>query len=230
MRSWLDAAADLVIGAQCPGCARPGLGICRRCADRLRPVPRRVPVAGAGLTVVAAGEYRGVGERVVRRWKGAGHRPSAQWAAHAVATCVVELGVESPLLVPVPATRRSRRRRGTWLVDDLARDASALLRRHARMDASVAHLVRLRRQTADQRGLGLIERSRNTRGAFAARRATGLRPVVIVDDVVTTGATMQAVAVALAVAGWNVEGGVAALATPPPGDHRAAVVIGASEG
>ncbi len=168
------------------------------------------------LTVVAAGVYRGVGERVVHRWKGAGHRVCGQWAAYAVSAAVIELGAESPLLVPVPTTRRSRRRRGTWLVDDLARDTATLLRRHARLDASVARLVRLRRQTADQRALGMIERARNTRGAFVARRATGQRPVVIVDDVVTTGATMQAVAAALMAAGWNVHGGVAALATPPP--------------
>lgn len=180
--------------------------------------------------IVAAGPYRGVGERVVRRWKGVGHRESAQWAAHAVAASVLHLGVESPLLVPVPATRRSRRRRGTWLVGDLARDAATLLRRHVGVDASVAALVRLRRQTADQRGLGLVERARNTRGAFVARPAVGERAVVIVDDVVTTGATMQAVAAALVEAGWNVRGGVAALATPPPGDHRPAVVIGAGEG
>lgn len=229
MRPWLDAAADLVIGAHCPGCARPGLGICRRCAARLRPIPRAVPLPGADLKVVAAGHYSGVAERVVRCWKGAGHREAASWAAHAVAACVAGLDVDHPILVPVPATRRSRRQRGGWLVDDLSRDAAALTE-HLGLSVTVAHPVRLRRQTKDQRGLGLAGRARNTRGAFVATAVTSRRPVIVVDDVVTTGATLQAVTLALRASGWHVHSAVAALATPPPGRRRSALVNGAAAG
>lgn len=211
---WFAAGADLLVGADCPGCGRPEPGLCGQCAFLLRPEPHDVPLLGIDLRVIAARRYAGTTERVVRRLKGPGHRHAAAWAAAALAAAVTAHGLDEPLLVPVPATRRSRRRRGGWLVRDLATGALPLLRAVG-VQADVAPLVRMRRQTRDQRGLGAIERARNTRGAFRARAGSTDRPVLVVDDVVTTGATVQAVARALDDAGHPVVGATVVAATPP---------------
>ncbi|TSD62751.1 phosphoribosyltransferase family protein [Aeromicrobium piscarium] len=220
---WGAALADLVIGADCPGCGRVTLGLCPSCRRLLRPQPAVVPLEPDTLTVVASAAYSGTAERVVRRWKDIGHTQTASWAAHALAASVAFHGSPEPLLVPVPATRRSRRRRGGWLVAELAAEATAVLA-GAGVRAEVAPLARLVRQPADQRRLGVVERARNTRGAFAARPAPRGREVLVVDDVVTTGSTLRAVAAALERAGADVAGAAVVVATPPPHPHRVPLV------
>jgi len=210
---WIAALGDLVLGADCPGCGRAELGLCRRCLAELRPDPAETPSIGVDLRVIASGDYSGVTERVVRRLKGPGHAHAAAWASAALASSVAAHGLDDVALTPVPATRRSRRRRGGWLVKDLTLGAIPLLRAVG-VRAELTPVVRMSRQTRDQRGLGIIERARNTRGAFRAAPGTG-RQVLITDDVVTTGATLQAVAVALETAGHAVAGAAVVAATPP---------------
>ncbi|OUZ12831.1 hypothetical protein BHE97_01095 [Aeromicrobium sp. PE09-221] len=212
---WGAALADLVIGADCPGCGRVTLGLCPTCRRMLRPRPAVVPLEPDDLTVIASAAYSGTAERVVRRWKDLGHAQTARWAAHALAASVAFHGVQDPLLIPVPATRRSRRRRGGWLVSELATGATSVLAGIG-VRAEVAPLVRLVRQPADQRRLGVVERARNTRGAFVTRSAPRGREVLVVDDVVTTGSTVRAVAAALERAGTSVTGAAVVVATPPP--------------
>jgi ComF family protein len=97
-------------------------------------------------------------------------------------------------VVPVPLHRTRRRQRGFNQAADLARA----------IGIPVCHALRRRRATASQAGLPSSQRHRNVRGAFVAtRRARRLRGkvVVLVDDVCTTGATLDACALALDGAG-----------------------------
>lgn len=103
-------------------------------------------------------------------------------------------------IVPVPLSARRLAERGYNQAWELARRLGIRLGCPARSD-----LVLRRRETPTQVGLDLTQRLRNLRGAFAvpqARRAElhGLR-VAVVDDVMTTGATISAVAQALRAAG-----------------------------
>lgn len=120
------------------------------------------------------------------------------------------------VLVPVPSTRESLRRRGDDVVLDLARRARRAGRRSGTATPVVAAL-RHARPVRDSAGLSAGERRRNLAGAFAAtRRGAAVlsgRSVVVVDDLITTGATIAEAARALRQAGALVVGAAAVAAT-----------------
>jgi ComF family protein len=101
------------------------------------------------------------------------------------------------LILPIPLHARRQRRRGYNQSELLARP----LAREMALQFSAAALRRTR-HTAPQVGLGPAERANNVRGAFTADPATVAgRHILLVDDVLTTGATMSAAAEALLAAG-----------------------------
>ena len=101
-------------------------------------------------------------------------------------------------LVPVPLHPRRQRERG-FNQSELLAEA---LGRRARIGVAAAALVR-RQDTRSQTGLSAAARRANVKGAFAVRRRASIagRVVVLVDDVLTTGATASACAQALRAAG-----------------------------
>jgi predicted amidophosphoribosyltransferase len=119
------------------------------------------------------------------------------------------------VLVPVPTSRRSRRTRGCDLADDLARASARLLRRTG-VDVVVEQALTHGRDTADQAGLGADARWANVSGAYRPRgtlRSAG-RDVVVVDDIVTTGATLAEAVRALVAAGHRPVGAAVVATTP----------------
>ncbi|MBI2681908.1 MAG: ComF family protein [Acidobacteriales bacterium] len=95
---------------------------------------------------------------------------------------------ERPLLVPVPLHRAKYRLRGFNQAEEIARVALRL----TGIDLDPHALVR-RRATVSQTGMTPLQRRDNVRGAFAvrprARQALAGRNIILVDDVMTTGAT-----------------------------------------
>lgn len=120
------------------------------------------------------------------------------------------------LLVPVPSSRRAVAQRGHDATARMARAAARELRRRG-VRARVAAVLRQRRPVADQSGLAGAARRANLSGALeVARSAVPLLaagPVVVVDDLVTTGASLAAAAGAVrAAGGWVC--GAAVVAAP----------------
>ncbi|WP_195905241.1 ComF family protein [Parafrankia elaeagni] len=124
----------------------------------------------------------------------------------------------SVVLVPVPTTAAARRRRGTDHVARLAVAAARVLTRSG-TPARVSGVLRVLRPGVDQAGLGATARQRNRSGAFALR--PGVRPAgpgeitIVVDDIVTTGATCGEAMRALRAGGWAPPAGTAAVAATP---------------
>ena len=225
MRDLLVPAADLLLGAQCAGCGRPALTLCRTCGDAIRPEPAvtwptpcpRALRRPTRVTPIAAGVNAEVLRRVLVAWKEAGNTRLTSVLDHLLAASVVEHArpAHPIVLVPVPTSRRSRRERGCDLVDELARSAVRLLRRVG-IDAQVSQALAPARATVDQVGLSAAERADNLYGAFGLRTTKALagRDVVVVDDILTTGATVSEAVRVLGAAGHRPVGVAVIAATP----------------
>lgn len=225
VRTLIVPAADLLLGARCAGCGGPALVLCRDCGTLIRPDPVVVPVppTAVGLhrptrvRAVASGAHAAVLRRVVLAWKEDGVSRLTDVLAHHLAAAVVpHVATRHPvLLVPVPTSRRSRRARGTDLVDELARSAARLLRSTG-LEVGVEQALGYTRVTRDQAGLDAEARRSNVDGAFSSRR-TGRRSggdIVVVDDIWTTGATSVEAVRALTAAGRRPIGISVIAATP----------------
>jgi len=219
-----DVAADLVLGSVCAVCGRPGRVLCPRCRAALprHGAPAWPTPAPAGLAPpFAAGEYGGPLRALVNAHKErrafALARPLGHVLAAAVADLVHAVGWEAGepgtvrvVLVPVPSRPAVVRSRGHDPLLRLTRHAAARLRQDGR-PAAVHRLLRPARAVRDQAGLDAGDRATNLAGSLRATRPAGPdgrgRPgLVVVDDVLTTGATAREAQRALEADGHRVLG------------------------
>ncbi|TFC51746.1 MULTISPECIES: ComF family protein [unclassified Cryobacterium] len=197
----LDAWAVLM-PTQCSGCGTPDRALCAACLSALRAQPRAV--YREDLTVWSALEYTGVVGRVLVAYKDGGRTDAAPALAVALRLAVgaalvaaehtqVSSGI---VLVTVPSSRRAWRARGFHPVD--------LLLSRAGLRGSA--LLRPRAGVADQVGLGRQQRMDNRSGTLVATRPLAGSRILLVDDIVTTGATLLEARRALRQAGGEVVG------------------------
>lgn len=225
MRAWALAALDLVFPALCPSCRSPlGPGrrdplcgpcftgiarivppVCTRCGLPLS-LPRTVDAPYCLRCLAAppaydyargAGIYAGALRDALRALKFQGKRAVARPLAELMleqATATFAPDVDA--LVPVPLARHRLRERGfnqaELIAERVARVLTVPLRRR--------WLFRVR-ETSPQSDLTAAERRANVDRAFLATSAAAGKHVIIIDDILTTGATAGACARALRAAG-----------------------------
>lgn len=207
--SLFDALVDLVLPRTCAGCGLPGAVLCPRCA-RLLTVPRvaqprRFP--DGFPPTVAAGAYAGPIRPAVLAFKERGRAELARPLGTALALAAAAVVAAVPdragpvVLVPVPSSRAALRTRGRDHVRELTREAVRELRA-AGLAAEQSRLLRRRGRVRDSAGLSAAERRANLAGTFvvAGPSAPPGTVLVLVDDVVSSGATLTEAAAALAAA------------------------------
>jgi ComF family protein len=149
---------------------------------------------------MSLGPYDGPLRVAIHELKYRGRRRVAARLAERIAAEPVSRGVltQDVVLVPVPLHPRRKRERGFNQAELLASELGRRLLLPVRASALVRRL-----DTPSQTGLTALERRRNVKDAFAVRGRAQVagRVVVLVDDVVTTGATLRACARALHAAG-----------------------------
>ncbi len=212
------AGVDLLLGARCPGCLDAGPAVCAEClaavaASTVGPTPRAL---SPPLPIWSAGPYGRVTRRLLTAFKER-HRRSLEGLlgarlAAAVAGLTVRLDLADPVtLVPVPSRPAVVRQRSYDAVGLLAAVAAEQLGA-AGLRVAVRPALGHGRAVADQSGLHHEARARNLAGALRATRVDDSL-VVIVDDIVTTGATLGEAARALRAAGCAVAGAATVAST-----------------
>jgi predicted amidophosphoribosyltransferase len=216
---WRDAVGellDLTLDRRCACCGRPHASVCRPCRRGWgQPFEVRPPTGGT--KVLAATSYDAAGAAIVAfKERGRlGLLPTLSGALAATVATALQLSPvpeHSPItLVPVPPVAAKARARGLDHTGALARQAARLI--DPSCTARVAHPLCHQRAVADQADLDRWGRWNNVTGSMVARLPppAGTGTVIVVDDVVTTGATAAEACRALAQAGWSV-GAVAVIA------------------
>ena len=239
----LESLADLLLGACCPGCHAPGVGLCEQCVAAVRPAPRII--CDGPPPVVACLPYRDPIPNVVTAYKdrGAGwlDETLGDWLAAGLGP-VLTADEQVPRVVPMPSDPAAVRRRGADHARDLAQAAvrrcgeaagtQATARRAAGRSAGLAELGATRHRPDGRRLASLVSRgndvvvpllkrtryvrdqlevSHERRAAnqdSSMRAVPGHGPVVVIDDVRTTGASLAEACRALTEGGYQVRAAV----------------------
>ena len=178
---------------QCGGCGAPGTPWCAECAKILTVGPDQphliTPRLDPGVPVLSLGRYAGPRRKAIVAVKEHGRTDLIGPLARALHDGVAHLlswGIlDVPLtVIPAPTRRSSARRRGG---DPVTRIAQAATSGHPGL--TVVQALRLKAFTRDSVGLSSAGRQRNVAGRIRTTSDVA-GPVLIVDDVVTTGATV----------------------------------------
>jgi ComF family protein len=214
MPDWWERALDLVFPPRCAGCAARGYLLCPTCAAGITYIqPPACPTCGRRVTqpgiclvcraypsaldgMTAAAVFDGAVRECIHALKYEGQRPYAATLAAIVRPAFATLP-RPDALVPVPLFPKRERGRGF--------NQSALIARHLAGDAvhvAPRWLARTR-DTPPQVGQGREERQANVADAFICPDPAAVRGqrVLLLDDVATTGATLDACARTLRAAG-----------------------------
>ncbi|HEX9037520.1 MAG TPA: ComF family protein [Ktedonobacterales bacterium] len=212
------ALLDLLFPPRCAVCGAHGMALCAECLGAIQPLPAPrcarcdmpAPRLAAGLCqpcargahlpaldrLRMAARYEGQARAAIHAFKYSGKRRLAVPLARLLESAWRDADLDANLIIPMALHPRRLRERGYNQSALLARELGRALRLPV-----LEHLLLRTRATSAQAQLPLSARYTNVAGAFAladgAQRALAGRRILLLDDIITSGATVQAAASAL---------------------------------
>lgn len=213
--------AEILFPSRCIGCSRLGISICSECRLNWHPhiYRREITVDGTNYPVYSSIQYSPIASRVLL---------SAKESQIAAADLLIIQALEHSLkpfinlygsgaLVSVPSRRSATRKRGRDFLKEISKELASNLQL-----ATVFPLIHTRK-VRDQSELNLQERSQNISGAFAVSsnvstlnsQGNTASKIIVIDDLITTGATLAEAIRAMRTAGFQVLGAVTSCTAKP---------------
>ena len=202
----LSELSDLIYPIRCYGCKALGITICSQC--RREWIPHYYKSRLNELNVYSALLYTPTASKVILAAKENGLEGADDLLMTAIIHVlkIVRKDKEYFTLVPVPSSKQSQRRRGRSFIVDLTQTISQ------NTGIAMNDCLQVARRVSDQSGLTRGQRISNMRGAFSLMPGAILRgDLILIDDVVTTGATLKDAARALNSQGFHAFGSVSAV-------------------
>ena len=211
----LPALSELIFPSRCLGCRQLGIGICSQCRASWHPHIYRSNVFASGISfpVYSAVAYSLVAQKVLLGAKEAALHDADQLIhqalTHSLAYFYSEIGIAD--LVPIPSRKINTRKRGRDFILEQTYELSQ--QPSVQVRAILSHARRVKDQTT------LNSRSREINLSQSMKCANQVEssniPVIIIDDLVTSGATLREAGRALSAAGYKVIGAVTACVAKP---------------
>jgi len=185
---WREKLLDLFFPPRCAVCGRVGVhGVCADCERALPRMETALRESALFGRCAAPLKYEGAVREALLRFKFHGARGAAAGLGAILAQCAAEeLGGEFDLVTWAPVSDKRFRERGYDQAELLARAAAK------QWGIKPVRLLRKRRDTPPQSGLGAEERRGNVVGVYEAENVESIRNarVLLIDDIVTTGSTL----------------------------------------
>jgi predicted amidophosphoribosyltransferase len=196
--------SQLIFPSRCFGCRVLGPSICSACRSDWH--PHYYKTKFDAFTVHSALVYTPTASKIILAAKESSLKGADELIIEAIIHALNKAIPDTTLfrLVPIPSSKASQRRRGRSFVVDLVSQISQ------RTGIPMVDCLQLSRKVLDQSGLHRDERATNLAGAFTLRsRVRG--ELILVDDVVTTGATLREATRAVNSQGFQTVGSVTAI-------------------
>lgn len=196
--------SQLLFPSRCFGCQRLGISICSDCRSNWH--PHYYKSVFDSLLVHSALLYTPTASRIILAAKESGEKGADELIIDAMLHVLTKKSFDTSLsrLVPIPSSKAAQRRRGRSFIVDLVSQISD------RTGIPMVDCLQVSRKVKDQSGLHRDERATNLAGAFSlTSQVRG--DLILIDDVVTTGATLKEAVRAVNSQGFHAVGSVSAV-------------------
>jgi len=216
----MRSLVQIIFPSRCIGCSQLGISICSQCRSSWHPhiYLQSIEVNGKNFPILSAIQYSPIASKVLLSAKEGSIRAADELLIssleHSLSYFRKKYGEAT--LVPIPSRKSATRKRGRNFLSVICADVASNL--------SINHLSLLEhtRLVRDQSALNAKERKLNLAGALkvnisgiTALQSGNIGPLILVDDLITTGTTLAEAIRALTYAGFTVLGAVTSCAAKP---------------
>lgn len=211
----------LVYPENCLICSAPNQTVCDLCLQSWRKIPVRFQIENFNIYAVVP--YDTFSSGVVLKAKEDRNKVAQNLMAEALASAIMHWRNANRnvqlLLVPIPSSKQAIRRRGESFLHPILERALAICKNQGASETRWESILIHQKKVKDQSKLSFSERSANLENAFKVSNVSALQSsleytkIILIDDVVTTGATLLSAARALSERNMTVLGAAAVCAS-----------------